>query len=191
MLLAAVAAQETGGPGSNSGNNVVGDGGHGHGVFQIDDRTWAFARTPQAMDPAKNADMAAAILADDLSRYGGNVRAALSAYNTGSPDALGTPTTWGDGASLGYADSVLRHYSDLTAAAPEQLVGDQRETSSAVNALWSFGSGMPPLPAAFTPAPPTPFNGAAQPAAAGVGAQADKDLADLIGGDVFDSPDGI
>jgi len=47
-LLAAIAAQETGGPGSNSGNNVVGDGGHGRGVFQIDDRSWAFARTPAA-----------------------------------------------------------------------------------------------------------------------------------------------
>ena len=38
-LLAAVAAQETGGPGSDSGANIVGDAGHGHGLFQIDDRT--------------------------------------------------------------------------------------------------------------------------------------------------------
>src|SRR5215469_3544046 len=53
-LLAAVAAQETGGPGSNSGHNIVGDGGHGRGVFQIDDRWHAFAQTPAAMDPAQN-----------------------------------------------------------------------------------------------------------------------------------------
>ena len=112
-LLAAVAAQETGGPGSNSGRNVVGDGGHGHGLFQIDDRAWAFARTSAAMDPAKNAEAAASILADDLDRSGGDVRAALSRYNTGSPDAVGTQTTWSDGATLGYADSVLRHYAAL------------------------------------------------------------------------------
>jgi hypothetical protein len=112
-LLAAVAAQETGGPASNSGRNVVGDGGHGHGVFQIDDRWHAFARTPAAMDPAQNADYAAGILASNLDQYGGDVHAALSAYNAGSPTAAGTQTTWGDGTQLGYADSVLRHYAQL------------------------------------------------------------------------------
>ena len=65
-LLAAVAAQETGGPGSNSGRNVVGDGGHGHGIFQIDDRWHAFARTPEAMDPDRNADYAAGMLSSLL-----------------------------------------------------------------------------------------------------------------------------
>ncbi|MBV9971757.1 MAG: hypothetical protein JO135_00315, partial [Candidatus Eremiobacteraeota bacterium] len=50
-LLAAVAAQETGGPGANAGHNIVGDGGHGHGLFQIDDRFHDFARTAAAMDP--------------------------------------------------------------------------------------------------------------------------------------------
>src|SRR5579884_1350739 len=93
-LLAAVAAQETGGPGSDSGRNVVGDGGHGHGLFQIDDRWHAFARTAAAMDPGKNADYAAHLLHDLLNRYGGNVHAALSAYNAGSPNARGTLTTW-------------------------------------------------------------------------------------------------
>src|SRR5476651_1344203 len=84
VLLAAVAAQETGGPGANSGANVVGDGGHGHGLFQIDDRYHAFAATPAAMDPGRNADYAAGLLAGLLQKYGGNVHAALSAYNTGS-----------------------------------------------------------------------------------------------------------
>jgi len=116
-LLAAVAAQETGGPGSDSGRNVVGDGGHGHGLFQIDDRWHAFARTPAAMNPAANADYAAGMLAGNLKRYGGDVRAALSAYNAGSPTAAGTQTTWADGATLGYADSVLRHYAGLGGAA--------------------------------------------------------------------------
>jgi Transglycosylase SLT domain len=112
-LLAAVAAQETGGPGADSGRNVVGDGGHGHGVFQIDDRWHAFARTPGAMDPAQNADYAAGLLESNLDRYGGDVRAALSAYNAGSPNATGTPTDWGDGKPVGYADSVFRHYARL------------------------------------------------------------------------------
>jgi hypothetical protein len=115
-LLAAVAAQETGGPASDSGRNVVGDGGHAHGLFQIDDRWHAFARTRAAMDPAQNADYAAGILASNLNRYGGDVHAALSAYNTGSPTATGTRTTWGDGTQLGYADSVLRHYGQLGGA---------------------------------------------------------------------------
>jgi hypothetical protein len=112
-LLAAVAAQETGGPGSNAGRNIVGDGGHGRGLFQIDDRYHAFARTPAAMNPAKNADYAAGLLSGLLRRYGGNVREALSAYNAGDPHAPGTRTAWAGGATLGYADSVLRHYAEL------------------------------------------------------------------------------
>ncbi|GAC1568211.1 MAG: hypothetical protein NVS2B3_10590 [Vulcanimicrobiaceae bacterium] len=125
-LLAAVAAQETGGPGSNSGNNVVGDGGHGRGVFQIDDRAWDFASTPAAMDPAANAAMAARILRGDLDRYGGDVRRALSAYNAGSPDATGTRTRWPDGRILGYADSVMRHYDALGGAA-SGIAADTRD----------------------------------------------------------------
>lgn len=120
-LLAAVAAQETGGPGSNGGRNVTGDGGHGHGLFQIDDRWHAFASTPAASDPAANADYAAGMLSGLLKRFGGNVRAALSAYNAGSPTAAGTQTTWGDGQRLGYADSVLRHYAQLGAQLPQHM----------------------------------------------------------------------
>lgn len=133
-LLAAVAAQETGGPGSNSGRNIVGDGGHGHGVFQIDDRFWAFARTAAAMDPAKNAEMAAKILGANLQRFGGNVHRALSAYNAGSPDASGTHTRWGDGRVLGYADSVLRHYQSLGEPAG-QVAADARGSMAAVDPL--------------------------------------------------------
>src|SRR5215475_12760651 len=96
-LLAAVAAQETGGPGTNAGRNVVGDGGHGHGLFQIDDRWHAFARTPEVMDPASNA------------------------YNAGSPNATGTRTDWPNGERLGYADSVMRHYSEIGGGAAETV----------------------------------------------------------------------
>jgi hypothetical protein len=149
-LLAAVAAQETGGPGSNSGRNVIGDGGHGHGLFQIDDRSHAFARTPDAMDPAKNADEAAHMIHDLLAQNGGNVHAALSAYNAGSPTATGTTTTWPDGATLGYADSVERHYSMLDGSAnvaqsePGDPTGtDQASTDQMLAALADESPLMP------------------------------------------------
>ncbi len=140
-LLAAVAAQETGGPGTNSGRNVVGDGGHGHGLFQIDDRYHSFARTPAAMDPAANAEYAAGMIADNLKRYGGNVRQALSAYNAGSPNATGTTTDWGSGKVLGYADSVMRHYAqicgdDARAGQPDASAN----TNGLLNALLSMTS---------------------------------------------------
>lgn len=166
-LLAAVAAQETGGPGSNAGSNVVGDGGHGHGVFQIDDRWHAFAKTAGAMDPAKNADYAAGMLRGLLDRYGGDVHKALSAYNAGSPTAEGTATRWGDGKTLGYADSVLRHYRAIAAgggatsscppsAAPapasfplapllDEAVAERGTTARNVNALRTYRDAPDPL----------------------------------------------
>lgn len=146
-LLAAVAAQETGGPGSNSGRNVVGDGGHGHGLFQIDDRYHAFARTKPAMDPQANADYAANMLSGLLHRFGGNVRKALSAYNAGDPNATGTVTTWGDGSRLGYADSVMRHYAALGGSFGSLLNEMSAENASeqcSVNALSSFALLQPP-----------------------------------------------
>ena len=127
QLLAAVAAQETGGPGTNAGANIVGDGGHGRGLFQIDDRWHAFARSAAAMDPAKNADYAAAMISGLLKQYGGDVRKALSAYNAGSPTATGTVTQWGSGQRLGYADSVLKHYTTL-----QQVSGTRNASPSSV-----------------------------------------------------------
>jgi hypothetical protein len=121
-LLAAVAAQETGGPGQDSGANIVGDGGHGHGLFQLDDRYHPFARTASAMDPGANAQYAGKFLSGLIRQFGGNLRAALSAYNAGSPDATGTTTTWPDGSRLGYADSVMRHLTRLESR--DQLLAD-------------------------------------------------------------------
>ncbi len=155
-LLAGVAAQETGGPGSSSGNNIVGDGGHGHGVFQIDDRSFAFAGTPAAMDPGANAAMAAQILSSDLQQNGGNVKAALSMYNSGSPTASGTMTTWGDGEKLGYADSVLRHVSELGGASGE-MAAEAPYTSAAVNALANYRAAAPVV----TTGPAFPTGGSA------------------------------
>ncbi len=151
-LLAAVAAQETGGPGSNSGRNEVGDGGHGHGIFQIDDRWHPFASTPGAMDPGQNADYAASMIAGLLKRYGGNIHEALSAYNSGSPTATGTKTTWSDGSTLGYADSVMRHYQQLTGgsepfeAAQSSAVAESSATVSSVGALQTAAQGLPMPP---------------------------------------------
>lgn len=177
-LLAAVAAQETGGPGSNAGRNVIGDGGHGHGIFQIDDRWHAFAETPAAMDPGKNADYAAGMLSGLLSRYGGNVHRALSAYNAGSPDAIGTTTQWPDGRRLGYADSVMQHYATLSGAsslsggqqagstpAPSGETADPQESAVAeigtllaeLGALQSQAQAMPSLPAPPQIAQPQPY----------------------------------
>src|SRR5580704_18641809 len=152
-LLAAVAAQETGGPGANAGHNIVGDGGHGRGLFQIDDRWHAFASTPAAMDPARNADYAAGMLSGLLKRYDGNVHEALSAYNAGSPTATGTKTRWSDGSDLSYADSVLRHYQRLTnGSAPEtsHLRAESDATIASVGALRSRAQHFPmsmPAPA--------------------------------------------
>jgi hypothetical protein len=157
-LLAAVAAQETGGPGSNAGRNVVGDGGHGHGLFQIDDRWHDFAKTPAAMDPGRNADYAAGMLSDLLGRYGGNVDAALSAYNAGSPNAAGTKTTWADGTTMSYAGSVMRHYAGLTNGAgattggevAESAVADLPATVASVGSLGAFAGALPPPSLAST-----------------------------------------
>jgi hypothetical protein len=157
-LLAAVAAQETGGPGSNAGRNVVGDGGHGHGIFQIDDRWHAFAATTGAMNPAKNADYAAGMLHDLLARNGGDAHRALSAYNAGSPTARGTTTRWSDGSVLGYADSVMRHYRDLTGR-PEaggespqsSAVAEMQTAVASTGMLQNVAQRFPPLPVPSLP----------------------------------------
>lgn len=155
-LLAAVAAQETGGPGTNAGRNITGDGGHGRGLFQIDDRYHAFARTPSAMDPQANAEYAAGMLSGLMRRYG-SVHRALSAYNAGDPDAQGTVTHWQDGARLGYADSVLRHEAEITGSTstdPSQSARDDLPAAVAsVAALRGQAATMPALPALGVPPP--------------------------------------
>jgi hypothetical protein len=179
-LLAAVAAQETGGPGSNAGHNVVGDGGHGHGLFQIDDRYHAFASTPQAMDPASNADYAAGMLHGLIAKYGGNVHEALSAYNSGSPSAAGTRTTWGDGQTLDYADSVMRHYQQIGGREPvtggsstggpsggspgepgsleESVVAELSTLISSLGSLASQAQSLPSMPQLPQPAQPQSYH---------------------------------
>jgi transglycosylase-like protein with SLT domain len=202
VLLAAIAAQETGGPGSNSGSNIVGDGGHGHGVFQIDDRWHTFARTKDAMDPASNADYAARMIRHGLDLYGGDVHKTLSAYNSGSPNRRGSTTTWGDGRVLGYADSVLRHYARLGGAATpaaagtsvqpqnsavnthtnsllDALLAERMQIAGSVNSLEQLALQSPPTPVAQAGASQTASN------VTGVRDQA-PDYAGLILGDGTD-----
>lgn len=60
------------------------DGGHGHGLAQIDDRTWGgWLATHDWTDPRTNIRKGAEILADNLKRFGGDYTKALAAYNAG------------------------------------------------------------------------------------------------------------
>ena len=76
-LLVAVASRET------NCRNVVGDGGHGHGVFQYDDRSHAIPAGFDG-DVRLQAETAAAMLRGLIDAFQGNVRAALDAYNAGA-----------------------------------------------------------------------------------------------------------
>jgi hypothetical protein len=92
------------------------------------------------MDPAQNADYAGGMISGLLQTYGGNVHAALSAYNAGSPTAAGTTTNWGGGVTLGYADSVMAHYAQLAGTARDAQIPDLPETSAGVNQLQRLAS---------------------------------------------------
>ncbi len=67
------------------GRNIVGDGGHGRGLMQIDDRyhgTW-LAGHDGGLDPESNIDYGAHMLRQNLDHFNGNTQAALAAYNSG------------------------------------------------------------------------------------------------------------
>jgi hypothetical protein len=76
-MLFAVGSRET------NLRNVVGDGGHGHGVWQLDNRSHAIPPGFDADVPLQCAT-AARMLAGLLAHFGGNERAALAAYNAGA-----------------------------------------------------------------------------------------------------------
>lgn len=91
MLLFAVGSRET------NLTNEVGDFGHGHGVWQLDDR---FHAPPGGSWPGFDANVevqcatAAAMLQGMLTTTGGNVEEAAAIYNSGQPGEPGT--THGD-----------------------------------------------------------------------------------------------
>jgi len=91
MLLFAVGSRET------NLTNEVGDGGHGHGVWQLDDRSHT---PPGGSWPAFDGNVtlqcttAAAMVHGLLTSTGGNVEEAAAIYNSGQPGEAGT--THGD-----------------------------------------------------------------------------------------------
>lgn len=97
FLLAAIAERESN-YGAALDSDQKGDGGHGHGIMQIDDRTWnTWLIANSWRDPEVNIGKAGSILKDDLdsisSRYP-NISAELiaaaviGAYNAGRTRAL-------------------------------------------------------------------------------------------------------
>ncbi len=125
LLLAAQAAQESGGPGANSGRNVLQSGGHGrgHGLFQLDPSggfgPWLHEHH-DGLDVLENADMAAAVDAKNLRTFG-STHAMLTVFNAGhNRDGDSALTVWPDGKRLRYAESVERHLHQL-----EKLAGER------------------------------------------------------------------
>jgi hypothetical protein len=115
-MLLAVASRET------NCTNVVGDHGHGRGVFQIDDRaqpTWIARHAPHGTPPvADAAEFAAAILASAFAagrRHGlagkALLKFAAAAYNAGEGGATSALARYGDpdrGTTGGnYGDDVV------------------------------------------------------------------------------------
>lgn len=80
-LVLAVMDRESG------GRNIRGDGGHGRGLMQIDDRSHGrfLAAHDGGLDPASNIDYGSSILAANLRnpRFAGHPAAAIAAYNCG------------------------------------------------------------------------------------------------------------
>src|SRR4051794_10071220 len=124
FLLLAVGSRETN---LNVGftQGKTGDGGHGHGVWQYDDR---FHKIPPGFDTdaRQQADIAAGMLAELIKHFGNNLKAAMAAYNAGvggvekqlkngkGPDAATTGKDYGSDV-LARLD-VLKN--NLAAAAP-------------------------------------------------------------------------
>lgn len=97
-LLHAVGSRET------NLRNIIGDGGHGHGVFQLDDRFHTIP--PNFMsDVAMQAETAAKMLHDNYNRIG-DWTLACNIYNSGSPSAQST--TGGD-----YGPDVMDRRSNI------------------------------------------------------------------------------
>lgn len=77
MTLFAVGSRET------NLTNEVGDGGHGHGVWQLDNRSHTI---PSGFDSdvARQADVAASMLHSLLATFSGRYDCAFAAYNAGA-----------------------------------------------------------------------------------------------------------
>lgn len=111
-LLMAIGSRET------NLTNEVGDGGHGHGVWQLDDRSH---NIPAGFDQNVNqqAICAAQMLRAELAAQGGSVDRAACVYNSGQP--ADQYTTGGDyGADVAERLAVIQqHFPAQTTASEE------------------------------------------------------------------------
>jgi soluble lytic murein transglycosylase-like protein len=68
-----------------SGNNIIGDQGHGRGLMQIDDRShrvWLDAHD-HGMDPETNIEYGCSLLRAGIDAFEGDLRAGIAAYDCG------------------------------------------------------------------------------------------------------------
>jgi len=109
-LLYALGSRET------NLTNETGDGGHGHGVFQLDDRSHAI---PAGFDEdvRAQAETAAQMMVDGFQRFGDWV-AACNYYNSGQPDTAGTT-------GFDYGPDVMERQAYL-----ESIAGPPTSTST-------------------------------------------------------------
>jgi YD repeat-containing protein len=117
FLMAALAAQESGHPDMNNGSATASSADGGRGLFQIQSTEpvhAAFFKKHDWKDPLENATYAAQLIKDALSQAKGDLAGALRYNNTGAVSGRKSSNTdWGDGATLDYPASVMRHYNML------------------------------------------------------------------------------
>ena len=131
-LLLAVGSRET------NLRNVVGDGGHGHGVWQQDDRWWPGMPEDFDQDVQAQAEKAGKLLADNHKALGtwGLAAAAYNAGVTGVKNALAAGKS-GDSATTGgdYGADVLgrqKYTAAVMKLAPQRPTDRPRPASMAL-----------------------------------------------------------
>lgn len=129
-IFLALASRESRGGRLIAGRGWTSDGGHGHSIFQVDDRSWpSFTRRVDPSDHARYARFAAGYLADLFNQFG-RWDLALAAYNAGPDDAevvrrTGIPA---DRVTTGknYVSDVARRARIIRDLRPETAPGGQQ-----------------------------------------------------------------
>ncbi|HEX7277552.1 MAG TPA: hypothetical protein VF244_09280, partial [Acidimicrobiales bacterium] len=102
-----------------------GDGGHGRGLWQLDDRSWEI---PDPFPVELQAERAAAFLRELIDAEGGELLYALNRYNSGSPRT--ERTTGGD-----YGPDVIERRDWLAAHYPTPAPARPKENPTMYLAL--------------------------------------------------------
>lgn len=157
-ILVAIASRET------NMRNILGDGGHGHGVMQIDDRSFPqWCASGKWKDPHKAIDMGAWVLSDKIAKAAkvgkDSLRVGIASYNAGG-NAIQDYLTYKnpDRRTTGhdYSADVLKRaevFRGLLGADHENMVlGDMASTLPQVPASVP----VVPVHAEPTPNPPVP-----------------------------------